>query len=55
MITLRQVPDGQRVKLLREGVKATVLSHSGHFVTVRIDDGRVENRNQQIGCKPIVR
>jgi len=55
MLTLRQALDGQRVKLLRDGIKATVLSHGGHFVTVRLDDGRVENRNQQTGVKPIIR
>lgn len=55
MMTLRTAPDGQRVLLLRERTKATVLSHGGHFVTVRLDNGRITNRSHQTGVKQIVR
>ncbi len=53
MLTLRTVLDGLRVFLTRERVKATVVSHSGHFVTVRLQDGTLTNRNQQTGVKLI--
>ena len=49
--TLARTEDGQVVELVCGKVKATRLSRSGRYVTVRYEDGRVSNLSPLVTCR----